>query len=55
MRSTRSPPRTTATAEPEPLAAYARFLRDRGRDDEACQAEERIAELLEPEGAAGII
>ena len=42
-------------AEPEPLAAYARFLRDRGREDEACQAEERIAELLEPEGAAGII
>jgi tetratricopeptide (TPR) repeat protein len=42
-------------AEPEPLAAYARFLRDRGRDEEACQVEERIAELLEPEGAAGII
>jgi len=42
-------------SEPEPLAAYARFLRDRGRDDEACRIEERLAELLEPEGAARII
>jgi class 3 adenylate cyclase/tetratricopeptide (TPR) repeat protein len=42
-------------SEPEPLAAYARFLRVRGRDDEACQVEERLAELLEPEGAARII
>jgi tetratricopeptide (TPR) repeat protein len=42
-------------SEPEPLAAYARFLRDRGRDDEACQIEERLADLLEPEGAARII
>jgi hypothetical protein len=42
-------------SEPEPLAAYARFLRDRGRGDEAGQVEERLAELLVPEGAAGII
>ena len=42
-------------SEPEPLAAYARFLRSRARDEEACQVEERLAELLEPEGAARII
>ena len=42
-------------SEPEPLAAYARFLRSRGRDEEARQVEERLAELLEPEGAARII
>ncbi len=42
-------------SEPEPLAAYARFLRDRGRDDEAATLEERLADLLEPEGAARII
>ena len=42
-------------SEPEPLAAYARFLRSRGRDEEACQVEGRLAELLEPEDAARII
>jgi class 3 adenylate cyclase/tetratricopeptide (TPR) repeat protein len=42
-------------SEPEPLAAYARFLRDRGRDDEAAVVEERLAALLEPESAAPII
>jgi hypothetical protein len=42
-------------SEPEPLAAYARFLRDRGRDDEAAVVEERLARLLEPERAAPII
>ncbi len=42
-------------SEPEPLAAYARFLRDRGRDEEAAVIEERLADLLEPEGAARII
>lgn len=42
-------------SEPEPLAAYAGFLRDRGRDDEAAEVETRLAELLEPEGAARII
>lgn len=42
-------------SEPEALAAYSRFLRDRGRDEEAEAAEARLAELLEPEGAAPII
>ncbi len=42
-------------SEPEPLAAYARFLRDRGRDEDASAVESRLAELLEPEGAARII
>jgi class 3 adenylate cyclase/tetratricopeptide (TPR) repeat protein len=42
-------------SEPEPLAAYARFLREHGRDDEADTVEARLAELLEPEGAAPII
>jgi tetratricopeptide (TPR) repeat protein len=42
-------------SEPEPLAAYARFLRDRGRGEEAAALEERLDELLEPEGAARII
>jgi tetratricopeptide (TPR) repeat protein len=41
--------------EPEPLTALARFLRDRGRDDEAAVLEERLAELLQPESAARII
>ena len=41
--------------EPEPLAAYAGFLRDRGRDDEAAEIEERLRSLLEPERAAPII
>jgi class 3 adenylate cyclase/tetratricopeptide (TPR) repeat protein len=42
-------------AEPEPLAALAEFLRTRGREAEAAEFEERLAELLEPEGAARII
>jgi class 3 adenylate cyclase/tetratricopeptide (TPR) repeat protein len=42
-------------SEPEPLAAYARFLRDRGRDDEAVVVEDRLAALLQPESAAPII
>jgi tetratricopeptide (TPR) repeat protein len=42
-------------SEPEPLAAYARFLHERGRDDEAAALEERLARLLEPESAAPII
>jgi class 3 adenylate cyclase/tetratricopeptide (TPR) repeat protein len=41
--------------EPEPLTALARFLRDRGRGDEAAVLEERLAELLQPESAARII
>jgi class 3 adenylate cyclase/tetratricopeptide (TPR) repeat protein len=41
--------------EPEPLAALARFLRERGRDDEAAVLEERLAALLQPESAARII
>ncbi|HET9938376.1 MAG TPA: AAA family ATPase [Gaiella sp.] len=41
--------------EPEPLAAYARFLRDRGRDDEAEVIERRLDALLQPESAARII
>ncbi len=41
--------------EPEPLAAYARFLRERGRDDEADAIEARLDALLEPESAARII
>jgi class 3 adenylate cyclase/tetratricopeptide (TPR) repeat protein len=41
--------------EPEPLAAYAGFLRDRGRDDEAAEIEDRLRSLLEPERAARII
>jgi tetratricopeptide (TPR) repeat protein len=41
--------------EPEPLAAYAQFLRDRGRDDEANAVEERLETLLQPESAARII
>jgi ATP/maltotriose-dependent transcriptional regulator MalT len=41
--------------EPEPLAALAQFLRERGRDDEATVLEERITELLQPESAARII
>jgi hypothetical protein len=42
-------------SEPEPLAAYARFLRDRGRDEDASAVESRLADLLEPEGATRII
>ena len=41
--------------EPEPLAAYARFLRERGRDDEAEVIERRLDALLQPESAARII
>ena len=41
--------------EPEPLAAYATFLRERGRDDEAATIEDRLEELLQPESAARII
>ena len=41
--------------EPEPLAALARFLRERGRDDEAAAIEDRLDELLQPESAARII
>lgn len=41
--------------EPEPLAALAQFLRERGRDDEAAQLEERLNALLEPQNAARII
>jgi ATP/maltotriose-dependent transcriptional regulator MalT len=41
--------------EPEPLAAYAQFLRDRGRDDEAAVIEDRLEALLQPESAARII
>jgi class 3 adenylate cyclase/tetratricopeptide (TPR) repeat protein len=41
--------------EPEPLAAYARFLRERGRDDEADVIEARLEALLQPESAARII
>jgi class 3 adenylate cyclase/tetratricopeptide (TPR) repeat protein len=41
--------------EPEPLAALAGFLRERGRDDEAAVLEERLAALLQPESAARII
>jgi class 3 adenylate cyclase/tetratricopeptide (TPR) repeat protein len=42
-------------SEPEPLAALAGFLRDRGRGDEAAVLEERIEALLQPERAARII
>ena len=42
-------------SEPEPLAALAGFLRERGRDDEAAVLEERIEALLQPERAARII
>ena len=41
--------------EPEPLAALAAFLRARGRDDEAAELDERIAQMLQPESAARII
>ena len=41
--------------EPEPLAALAQFLRERGRDDEAAVLERRVNELLQPESAARII
>jgi tetratricopeptide (TPR) repeat protein len=42
-------------SEPEPLAALAGFLRERGRDDEAAALDERIDALLRPESAARII
>jgi class 3 adenylate cyclase/tetratricopeptide (TPR) repeat protein len=42
-------------SEPEPLAALAGFLHERGRDDEAAVLEERIEALLQPESAARII
>ena len=41
--------------EPEPLAAYARFLRERGRDDEAEAIDDRLDAMLQPESAARII
>jgi class 3 adenylate cyclase/tetratricopeptide (TPR) repeat protein len=41
--------------EPEPLAAYARFLRERGRDDEAEAIDDRLDAMLQPERAARII
>ena len=42
-------------AEPEPLAALAAFLRERGRTDEAAELDERIEGLLQPVSAARII
>ena len=42
-------------SEPEPLTALARFLRERGRDEEAAELEDRLAALLQPESAARII
>ncbi len=42
-------------SEPEPLAALAGFLRERGRGDEAALLDERIDALLQPESAARII
>jgi class 3 adenylate cyclase/tetratricopeptide (TPR) repeat protein len=42
-------------SEPEPLAALAAFLRERGREDEAAAVEEQIEALLRPESAARII
>jgi class 3 adenylate cyclase/tetratricopeptide (TPR) repeat protein len=42
-------------SEPEPLTALARFLRDRGREDEAVELEDRLAAMLQPESAARII
>ena len=42
-------------SEPEPLTALARFLRERGRDEEAIELEDRLAALLQPERAARII
>jgi tetratricopeptide (TPR) repeat protein len=41
--------------EPEPLAAYARFLRERRREDEAAEIESRLDAMLQPESAARII
>ena len=41
--------------EPEPLAAYARFLRERGRDEEAEAIDDRLDAMLQPERAARII
>ncbi|HKY23950.1 MAG TPA: AAA family ATPase [Gaiella sp.] len=41
--------------EPEPLAAYARFLRERGRDEEAEAIDDRLDAMLQPESAARII
>jgi tetratricopeptide (TPR) repeat protein len=38
----------------EPTAAFAAFLRERGRDGEAMQLEERLAELQAPRSAAPI-
>jgi len=42
-------------SEPEPLAALAGFLRDRGREDEAAELQDRLQGLLEPAHAARII
>ena len=42
-------------AEPEPLAALAAFLRERGRDEEAAALDERLNALLQPESAVRII
>ena len=41
--------------EPEPLAAYAGFLRERGRVAEAAAVEERLEALLQPASAVRII
>jgi tetratricopeptide (TPR) repeat protein len=41
--------------EPEPLAAYARFLRSREREDEAAEIESRLDAMLQPVSAARII
>ena len=41
--------------EPEPLAAYAGFLRARGRDDEADEIEAKLDTLLQPVSAVRII
>ena len=43
------------SSEPEPLAALAAFLRERGRDDEAAALEERLNALLQPVSAVRII
>ena len=46
---------TFAQDEPEPLAAYAGFLRARGRDDEADEIEAKLDTLLQPVSAVRII
>ena len=42
-------------AEPEPLAALAAFLRERGREEDAAALDERLNALLQPESAVRII